>query len=107
VNIDDRRALMRDLLHIADETRTFKPPYIPQRYVNDLANSDPAELVERYTLARTPTSGFNRLWEEKRLDLAVENIAWKHRQLFRPEVAQAARRRLAEAGFEVETQRHV
>jgi hypothetical protein len=104
---EERRALMTDLLRIAEETRRFKPPYIPQRYVNDLANSDPAELVERYTLAPTPTSGFNRLWEERRLDLAVENIAWKHRDLFRQEVANAARRRLAEAGFDVITQQHV
>lgn len=103
---DDKRKLMADLIDIAEETRLFKPPYIPSRYLQDLANSDPPELVERYVLAKNPTDGFQRLWQEKRLDLTVENIAWKHRHLFRPEVGAAAAARLASAGFDVKTQRH-
>ena len=98
---------MRDLVQIAEETRQFKPPYIPSRYLQDLANSDPAELVERYVLAKNPTDGFHRLWQEQRLDLTVENVAWKHRHLFRPEVGRAAADRLASAGFDVRTQRRV
>jgi hypothetical protein len=98
---------MRDLLHIAEETRQFKPPYIPSRYLQDLANSDPGDLVERYVLSKNPTDGFHRLWQEQRLDLTVENIAWKHRQTFdSPEVGRAAAARLASAGFDVRTQRH-
>jgi hypothetical protein len=62
--------------------------------------------VERYVLAKNPTDGFNRLWQERRLDLTVENVAWKHRHLFRPEVGRAAAGRLASAGFDVRTQRH-
>jgi hypothetical protein len=107
MNDDDRRRLMRDLIRIAEETRQFKPPYIPSRYLQDLANSDPAELVERYVLAKNPTDGFHRLWQEKRLDLTVENVAWRHRNRFRPEVGRAAAKRLASAGFDVATQRHV
>jgi hypothetical protein len=101
---EDKRRLMRDLIHIAEETRQFKPPYIPSRYLHDLANSDPGELVERYVLAKNPTDGFHRLWHEQRLDLTVENVAWKHRRLFREEVGRAAADRLAQAGFDVRTQ---
>src|SRR4051812_1129559 len=96
---------MADLLHIADETRTFKPPYIPSRYLQDLANSDPGELVYKYVMAKDPTDGFQRLWTERRLDLAVENVAWKHRRLFPPSVGTAAATRLGSAGFDVHTQR--
>jgi hypothetical protein len=107
VKDEEERHLMHDLLHIAEETRTFKPPYIPSRYLQDLANSDPAELVERYVLAKNPTDGFHRLWQEQRLDLTVENVAWNHRHLFRPEVGRAAADRLARAGFDVRKQRRV
>lgn len=97
---------MADLLHIADETRQFKPPYIPGRYLQDLANSDPAELVHKYVLAKDPTEGFERLWRERRLDLTVENVAWKNRHLFPPRVGQAAAARLAACDFDVKTQQH-
>ena len=91
---------MGDLLHIAEETRQFNPPYIPSRYLQDLANSDPAELVNKYVLAKNPTAGFERLWREQRLDLTVENVAWKHRRLFPPAVGRAAQQRLRTAGFD-------
>ena len=104
VRLADKKRLMADLLHIADETRQFKPPYIPSRYLQDLANSDPAELVYKYVLAKDPTDGFVRLWQERRLDLAVENVAWKHRQLFPPKVGRAAAERLASVGFDVKAQ---
>ena len=103
---DDKKRLMADLLHIADETRRFKPPYIPSRYLQDLANSDSAELVEKYVLAKSPTSGFERLWREQRLDLTVENVAWKHHRLFPSAVGRAAEDRLRTAGFDVRSQRH-
>jgi hypothetical protein len=57
---EDKKRLMADLLRIAEETRQFKPPYIPSRYLQDLANSDPAELVYKYVMAkdrRTASSG--------------------------------------------------
>ena len=103
---EQKPRLMADLLRIAEETRQFKPPYVPSRYIEDLANSDPAELVLRYVLAKDPTEGFERLWLEHRLDLSVENIAWLHRAAFPPEVAKAAEARLAAADFDVKTQTH-
>ena len=99
--------LIADLLHIAEETRDFDPPYIPRRFLQDVANSDPEALVLRYVLAKDMTSGFHRLWEEKRLDLTVENVAWRHRKVFPPKVGRAAGERLAACGFDVRTQRHV
>ncbi len=102
---DEKKKLFDELKHIADETRQFKPPYIPSRYLQDLANSDPAELIYKYVLAKKPTAGFVRLWKERRLDLAVENVAWRNRQLFPPSVGAASKRRLAEMGFDVELQK--
>jgi hypothetical protein len=105
VDADAKRALMSDLLDIAEQTRQFKPPYIPTRYLQDLANSDPAELVYKYVLAKDATAGFERLWREGRLDLTVENVAWRHRHLFPPTVGRAAADRLAAAGFDVRAQK--
>jgi hypothetical protein len=104
---EDKKRLMRDLLHIPEETRQSKPPYIPSRYLQDLTNSDPAELDYKYVLAKDATAGFERLWSERRLDLAVEDVAWKHRELFPASGGRAAAERLRLAGFDVRTQRHV
>jgi hypothetical protein len=106
MKLEDKKRLMADLLAIADQTRQFDPPYIPSRYLQDLANSDPAELVYKYVLAKDPTDGFVRLWQEKRLDLTVENVAWQHRRLFPAKVGRVAADRLASVGFDVRTQRH-
>jgi len=106
ISPEDKKRLMTDLHQIAVETKQFKPPYIPSRYLQDLANSDSAELVYKYVMAKNPTDGFERLWRERRLDLAVENVAWKHRNLFPPSVGRAAAARLEGAGFDVKTQKH-
>jgi hypothetical protein len=92
VDTETKKQLLADLLHIAEETRQFDPPYIPSRYVQDVANSDPAELVYKYV---------QRLWEEGRLDLAVENVAWRYRQRFPPAVGKAARIRFEASEFDV------
>jgi hypothetical protein len=105
VDKETKARLLAELLHIAEETREFDPPYIPSRYTQDVANSDPAELVYKYVLAKTPTDGFERLWRESRLDLTVENVAWRFRTRFPPAVGKAARDRLAAAGFDVHKQR--
>lgn len=72
-----------------------------------MANSDPKALILRYVLAKDMTTGFHRLWEEKRLDLTVENVAWLNRAMFPPRVGLAASERLAACGFDARTQRHV
>ncbi len=106
MKIEDKKRLMAELLHIAEETRDFSPPYIPHRYKQDVANSDSAELIYKYTLAKDITDGFERLWRERRLDLTVENVAWRFRHLFPARVGQAARTRLAADGFDVVRQMH-
>lgn len=102
---DERATLFNELRHIADETREFN--YIPARFLQDLATSDPGELIIRYVLAPRPSAGFERLWQEERLDVAVENVAWKYRHLFPPTVGDAAAKRLAAAGFDVHSQRMI
>ena len=100
---DERAALFSELRRIADETREFN--YIPARFLQDLATSDPGELIARYVLAPRPSAGFERLWQEGRLDVAVENVAWKYRHLFPPAVGEAAAKRLKAVGFDVHGQR--
>jgi hypothetical protein len=102
VSKENKQKLRADLLHIAEETKGFD--YIPSRYLQDVANSDAAELVLRYVMAKDMTDGFERLWREGRLDLTVENLAWKHRSMFPPKVGRQARERLMAAGFDVRTQ---
>ena len=63
--------------------------------------ADPAELVYKYVLAKDMTDGYERLWREGRLDLAVENVAWRYRRHFPPEVGRSARSRLEASGFDV------
>jgi hypothetical protein len=106
VTRENKDKLLAELLHIAEETREFDPPYIPARYLQDVANSDPAELILRYVLAKEMTDGFFRLWQEKRLDLTVENVAWLNRRLFPPKVGKAAAERLSACAFDVRTQQH-
>ncbi|HEX5592590.1 MAG TPA: hypothetical protein VFX35_04500 [Solirubrobacterales bacterium] len=103
VSDENKKILMAELLRIGEETKEFD--YIPSRYLQDVANSDPAELVLRYVLAKEMTDGFERLWREKRLDLTVENLAWKHRAMFPPKVGREARARLEAVGFDVRTQK--
>jgi hypothetical protein len=95
----EKAELFRELGRIGEQTRAFN--YIPGRFLQDLASSDPGELVTRYVLATRPSAGFERLWQEGRLDLAVESVAWRYRHLFPAEVGMAAQRRLAAAGFDV------
>lgn len=97
---DDRAKLFNDLKRIGEQTREFN--YISGRFLQDLVSSDPGELVTRYVMSPNPSEGFMRLWEEGRLDLAVESVAWKHRHLFPPEVGNMAAKRLKAAGFDVE-----
>ncbi|HVD40632.1 MAG TPA: hypothetical protein VNC16_06475 [Solirubrobacterales bacterium] len=103
VSAENKKILMADLLRIGEETKEFD--YIPARYLQDVANSDPAELVLRYVLAKDMTDGFERLWREERLDLTVENLAWKRRRMFPEKVGRKAKERLEAAGFDVHTQK--
>lgn len=69
----DKARLRAELLAVGEETREFD--YIPSRYLQDVANSDPAELIYKYVFAKELTDGFQRLRAEGRLGLAIENVA--------------------------------
>jgi hypothetical protein len=101
VTKDERVLLFNELRRIGETTKEFD--YIPGRFLQDLASSDPADLIRRYVLAPRPSAGFERLWEEGRLDVAVEYVAWKYRHLLPVEVGEAAAKRLKAAGFDVHT----
>ena len=101
MDAETKKQLRADLLHIAEETREFNPPYIPSYYLQDVANSEPAELVYKYVLAKDMTDGYERLWREGRLDLTVENVAWRYRRRFEPSVGRAAKARLEASEFDV------
>ena len=49
---DDKRRLMADLIDIAEETRLFEPPYIPSRYLQDLAQQRPARTCRALRAGR-------------------------------------------------------
>ena len=95
--------LYAELRRVLKECATFG--YHPSYFRNDLANSDPEELWIRYT-TNPPTEGYMRLVQERRLDLAVENVVWHFREHFSPEIVKRARQRLAEFGFDALTQQH-
>lgn len=104
---DQRIEFMRALARTGRETGKFD--YIPARFLEDLTNSDPAELCWRYVFNREQQDGFTRLWSERRLDLSVDNVVWTKRAVFSsaPAIVEEAERKLREAGFDVRQQRHV
>ncbi len=53
------------------------------------------------------TEGFYRLWQEKRLDLTVENVAWKKRQLSPSACVRPLLIVSRACGFDVCRQQHV
>ncbi|QJY49840.1 GmrSD restriction endonuclease domain-containing protein [Pseudonocardia broussonetiae] len=56
------------------------------------------DTVRRILNSATPSDGFRRLWEEQRLDLAVETVALRFPALFAPGELATARQRLRDAG---------
>jgi len=98
MDAENKKRLRGELLRIAEEAREFG--YYPARFIADLDQSEPDELIIRYV--RGPlTEGFTRLYTEGRLDLAVETIAVRNASLFPPEVVAAAASRLEQAKFSV------
>jgi len=75
--------------------------YNPTLMVQMINDSGPLGACQRLLAATNISDGFTRLWELKRLDLTVENIALQARfsELFIEEERVIARRRLEEYGF--------
>lgn len=66
-----------------------------RRMIHDLGALD---AVRRILNAPTPSDVFRRLWDEQRLDLAVETVALEFAASFTPGELAAARQRLRDAG---------
>lgn len=71
------------------------------RMVHDQGGLETARQLLR---TPTPSDGFVKLWEKRRLDLSVEYhvLLPQYRELFDPEEREIARRRLRDYGFDVD-----
>ena len=96
-----RKTLPRTQAHRRRVPAVQAPAHLPSRHFQALANSAPADLTFKYVLVKKPTDDFVRPWEEKRLDLAVENVAWDNSATFPTSVGAAANKRPAEIGSDV------
>lgn len=84
--------------------------YTPSYFIRMLGEMGPVESVRQLVTNSHPSEGFTRLWERGRLDLAVEFLAlWPEFACFFEDIADAARRRLDDYGFDTKThlQHHV
>ncbi|MCX6462281.1 MAG: DUF262 domain-containing protein [Pseudonocardiales bacterium] len=75
--------------------------YHPRQLREMIHDLGALDAVRRILNAPTPSDGFRRLWDEKRLDLSVEAAALQFPSLFTPTELAAARQRLREAGHAV------
>jgi hypothetical protein len=100
----NKTRLRAELLRIGEQTREFD--YIPSRYLQDVANSDPAELIFQVRPERP----------HRRLQPPMARAAPRPRgrgcgleapESLPPKVGKAAADRLAACGFDVRTQKHV
>jgi hypothetical protein len=72
-------------------------------FLRMLSEVGPFETAERLVTSNAPSDGFTALWERGRLDLTVEALVLqpRYRGLFDDDLLDAARRRLAEYGYDV------
>lgn len=96
----DPKAFDQAMQHIYDEATAFG--YRPTYLLKMLGKHGGVEAA-RLLIRGSATSGFDRLWEEKRLDLSVEALIlqpeWQG--LFNEDDKKAARRRLQQYGYRV------
>jgi hypothetical protein len=88
------KAFERAMLNIFKEAT--KAGYRPTEFLKMISRESPLLVAKRLIMSKTPSSGFTRLWELKRLDLTVEALAlsgqWKH--LFSQQERERAESRL-------------
>jgi hypothetical protein len=83
-------------LALAWRTRFFD--YTPNRYRMMLDREGAMATARKLVFAGSPSEGFTRLWELKRLDLTVESLVLQEqwRKLFDEEMLTAAQRQLGQ-----------
>ena len=84
-----------------DECREMDPPYIPTVWTQMIRRHGAVEAARRLVVSADIQSGFTELVERNRADLTIESAVVNPRWnlLFGPDVREAARWRLAQAGF--------
>ncbi len=90
------RAFERAMLDIFKEAT--KAGYRPTEFLKMINRDDPLSVAKRLIMSKSPSSGFTRLWELKRLDLTVEALALsdRWRYLFSQQELERAESRLGQ-----------
>ena len=94
------KSFERAMLDIYDQAKAFG--YRPTAFRKMVADHGGVEAARRL-IRGSATSGFEKLWENKRLDLSVEALVLdpKWRMLFTSDECDLARRRLKQFGYSV------
>lgn len=101
---DEKLATLNRVLGEGVRECKIRFDYTPSYFIRMLSEIGPVESVRQLVTNPHPSEGFTRLWEHGRLDLAVEFVAlWPEFERFFGDVADVARRRLVEYGFDTET----
>jgi hypothetical protein len=97
--VPDIEAFERAMLDIYKEAR--KIGYRPTEFLNMIERDGALVTARRLIMSATPSSGFTRLWELKRIDLTVEALVSREpwRRLFLEIELDRAQRRLKQYGF--------
>jgi len=97
----------RDAMHgiykrCVDEIGTYKPT----AFLDMLYKHGAIETAKRLVMARNPSTGYERLWQERRLDLTIEAVLVENPQfhvLFGDDekaIVEKAKKRLHDYGYE-------
>ena len=75
--------------------------YNATRFLQMVANDGGLRTAQKLLAITTPSDGFVELWENRRLDLSMENLVLnpKYRSLFTDQKIEIARERLYAYGF--------
>jgi hypothetical protein len=74
--------------------------YTPSYFIRMLSEMGPVEAVRHLVTSPTPSEGFTRLWQLRRLELTVEFVALRPEfACYFADISGAAQRRLDEYGF--------
>lgn len=82
-----------------EEANSFK--YVPTKFLGMLSSSGAYATAAQLLSSKDLTSGYQRLWENKRLDLSVEALVLEHEwwEYFDPMLLQRAEARLREFNY--------
>jgi len=102
ISVPDIRAFERAMGDIF--TEATKIGYRPTEFLRMVDREGALSTAKRLIMSRSPSSGFTRLWELKRLDLTVEALALRDpwRRLFTEGELQTARQRLNQLDYKAE-----